>query len=255
MTKLVIGYFYKKELNLYGDNGNVEVLIYRARKRNIPVEVIEIASGDNMLLDKYKNINLAFMGGGPDSAQNFIYEDLIQNKKEFLKTYIENKGVGLFICGSYQLLGNYYKDSSGKILKGLEIFKLHTEHFGNDKQRCIGNTIVELNAKIKNDPVFKSVSSLEPLITGFENHGGQTFLEDKNLALGKVIKGHGNNRDDYTEGILYNNSIGTYFHGPFLVRNPHIADFLLAKSLNLKELEQIEDTLQNRAFTASKKLK
>jgi len=40
--KLKIGFFYKEELNLYGDNGNIEALVYRASRRNIQVEVMEI---------------------------------------------------------------------------------------------------------------------------------------------------------------------------------------------------------------------
>jgi len=255
MNKLVIGYFYKKDLNLYGDNGNVEVLKYRTQKRNIPIEILEISGDTDIYSDKYKNINFIFMGGGPDSAQNFVYQDLYNNKKEFLKHYIDEGGVGLFICGSYQLLGNYYKDSSGKTLKGLDIFDLYTEHFGDDKPRCIGNTVARISPRISRNPLFKKISMLEPSITGFENHGGRTFLKDKNCALGYITKGWGNNGDDYTEGILYNNSIGTYFHGPFLARNPHIADYLIAKSLGLKDLKKLDDTLQKLAFTASKKLK
>ena len=36
--KLTIGYFYKDLLNLYGDNGNVEILLYRAKKRGFKVD-------------------------------------------------------------------------------------------------------------------------------------------------------------------------------------------------------------------------
>ena len=40
--KLRIGYFYKDLLNLYGDNGNVEILVSRCKKRNIDVDVYEV---------------------------------------------------------------------------------------------------------------------------------------------------------------------------------------------------------------------
>jgi len=255
MKKLSIGYFYKEELNLYGDNGNVEILKYRAKKRDIPVEVKVISADTDVFQKEYEDINLVFMGGGPDAAQNFVYEDLVNKKRKYLEKYINNGGVGLFICGSYQLLGNYYKDSSGKILKGLEIFNLYTEHFGNDKPRCIGNVLCEISPKITEEHVFKNVNFLDNQISGFENHGGRTYLHDRELALGEVIKGDGNNGDDSTEGIIYNNCIGTYFHGPFLARNPHIADYLIAKSLGLLKLEPLDDKLQKLSFTASKDLK
>ena len=43
-----------------------------------------------------------------------------------------------------------------------------------------------------------------------------------------IIKGNGNNGEDGTEGVVYKNAIGCYFHGPLLPRNPVIADYLLS---------------------------
>ena len=36
---------------------------------------------------------------------------------------------------------------------------------------------------------------------------------------------------DLTEGLLYKKTIGTYFHGPLLVKNPHVLFFLLQNYL------------------------
>ena len=86
--KLTIGYFYPNILNLYGDDGNVQVLKYRAEKRGIKVDVVNITLETK---DIPPEINLVFMGGGPDSGQQKVYEDLINNKGSFLREYIENK--------------------------------------------------------------------------------------------------------------------------------------------------------------------
>jgi CobQ-like glutamine amidotransferase family enzyme len=75
------------------------------------------------------------------------------------------------------------------------------------------------------------------------------------LPFAKVKMGHGNNSEDGTEGVLYKNTIGSYLHGPILARNPHLADYLIAKSLGLDKLEELDDSLILSAHTASKKLK
>ena len=144
--RLRIGYFYPEQLNLYGDNGNVEILVYRAKKRGIDVEVENVGLQTSL----GKKFDLVLMGGGPDSSQKEVYEDLIKVKGVYLKDYINSGGFGLYICGAYQLLGNYYKSADGSVLEGLGAFDLYTEHFGNEellrnkKPRCIGNVVCEL---------------------------------------------------------------------------------------------------------------
>ena len=195
---LKLGYFYRDLLNLYGDTGNVDILAFRARGRGVSVEVIDISVGESFPTD----LDMVFMGGGPDSGQKLMYEDLLKNKKSFLKDYIESQKVGLFICGSYQLLGKYYKSADGSILCGLEIFELYTEHFGLSKPRCIGNTTAVLDSVITNSPVYKKVAehyvSGGNTIVGFENHGGRTYLGNTARPFAQVSKGHGNNSEDHT---------------------------------------------------------
>ena len=87
---------------------------------------------------------------------------------------------------------------------------------------------------------------------GFENHGGRTYLNKSNdiKPFAYVVSGHGNNSEDKTEGVHYKNSIGTYFHGPILSKNPHLADFLLIKALGLEKLDDLDDTVINKAHSA-----
>ncbi len=256
MTReLNIGYFYPEQLNLYGDTGNIEILSYRAKKRGFDVLVHNITVGSAIP----DNLNLIFMGGGPDSGQKSMYEDLVTHKKEYLRQYVESGNVGLFICGAYQLFGHYYKSADASILPGLGIFDLYTEHFGPQKPRCIGNTLARLADSILTDPIRRA-TPFGDYIVGFENHGGRTYLGKHVTPFAKIIKGYGNNAEDTTEGALVKNSIGTYFHGPFLARNPHVADYLIFKALQLDQitiaqLPKIDDTLTLTAHTASKNLK
>lgn len=253
--KLIIGYFYPHLLNLYGDDGNIQILKSRAEKRNIDVEVLEITPETNLSESFMSKIDVVFMGGGPDSAQKGLYKDLLKNKGPFLREYIENDGAGLFICGSYQLFGNYYKSANGKILNGLGIFDLYTKHPGKNKERCIGNVVCKINSVLLEDPLFKKLNNIGKTLVGFENHGGRTYLSKNQECFGKIITGHGNNLKDETEGIIYKNTIGTYLHGPILSKNPHLADYLIAKSLGLKDLNSLDDSLIIAAHTASRKLK
>ncbi len=255
MSKLVLGHLYRDELNLYGDNGNVEVLTARCSQRNIKCEVVEIGSGKVSSQPGLREVNLLFMGGGPDSSQKSVYEDFLNEKRSFVSDYVSSGKTGLFVCGSYQLLGEYYKSADGSELKGLGVFRVHTVHFGKNKPRCIGNVGAVLGGKITDDPAFKNVDFLGPRIFGFENHGGRTYLDSGAEPFARVIHGHGNNSEDGTEGVLLGNCIGTYFHGPLLAKNPHLADYLIAKALGVDELPRLDDKLSIASYTASKKLR
>lgn len=249
--KLKIGYFYPELLNLYGDDGNVQILAKRAEARGFEVQITTISLDSKLDLDTVLDFNVVFMGGGPDSSQKEMYEDLVFNKGVYLKEYIEGGGVGLFICGAYQLLGNYYKSADGSMLDGLGIFDLNTISFGNKKPRCIGNVVCEINKELIEDPTFVAVNTVGNTLVGFENHGGRTYLGDSLKPLAKITMGHGNNSEDSTEGVVYKNAIGTYLHGPILARNAHLADYLIAKGLELSALTKLDDTKIIAAHTAS----
>lgn len=252
--KLKIAYFYPKLLNLYGDNGNVEILVYRAFKRGIETEVIPFDIDTPMDDQRLSACNLLFMGGGPDSSQLGLYEDLISQKAPYIKDYVENGGVSLLICGAYQLFGNYYKSADGSIIEGLGIFDLYTEHFGNHKPRCIGNLSFQLNYRISENIHFPTKQPLQDIIVGFENHGGRTYLGENVNPLGIVKKGLGNNGEDLTEGAIYQNSYGTYSHGPILSKNPHFADYLIARALNVNELTLLDDSVIYQAHLRAREL-
>lgn len=260
MKPLKIGYFYNDLLNLYGDTGNIEILAHRARRRGFKVEVVNISVETKLNATLADSIDLVFMGGGPDSGQKLMYDDLRRHKASFLRDFIDLNKPALLICGSYQLLGHFYKAADGSILDGLGIFDLYTQHFGKNRPRCIGNTYGEIAAPLATDPVFTTNNMLGTSLVGFENHGGRTYLGKSAQPFAKIIKGHGNNSDDGTEGVLYKSAIGTYFHGPILSRNPHIADYLIAKALNLSadelfSMPRLDDSLVISAHNVSKRLK
>ena len=231
--ELNICHLYPDLLNVYGDMGNILILKYRAEARGINVNIINVSLNDKFNKDDY---DIVFFGGGQDYEQSIVSDDLKALKRDSIKDYIEEEKVLLAICGGYQLLGNYYTTPDGEKLEGLKILDIYTEA---GDTRFIGNTVI-----------FNEY--LNQTYVGFENHSGRTFLGEGLQPLGKCISGFGNNGKDGFEGCIYKNTIGTYFHGSLLSKNPELADRLLTLALNKKynkdiELEPLDDTLELKA--------
>lgn len=247
--KLVIGWLYPELMSTYGDRGNIICIQKRCEWRDIEVHVLPIDF--HTKIQNVLSCNLIFGGGAQDRQQELVIGDLRNNKGPVLKKMFEKGIPGLFVCGSPQLLGHYYMTGEGKKLEGLGIFDMVSKHLGKEKPRCIGNTAGEIQEefKIKNSEFRKT-------IVGFENHGGRTYLGKGARPFAHVLRGLGNNGEDKTEGALYKNCIACYYHGPFLPKNPHIADWLIKKALEVKykkeiKLKKLDDTVEWLAHTAA----
>ena len=228
--KLTIVHLFPDLLNLYGDRGNIQCFVKRLNWRGYEAEVIPVYAGDSL---DFSQVDIVLLGGGSDREQELVCHHL-QNMKSAFKTYVEDGGVVLAVCGGYQLLGNYYKTAKKKI-KGIGLIDITTEW---KPKRLIRNIILH-------NPLF------ETPIVGFENHGGRTFI-GKHRPFGKVFFGLGNTGNSGYEGVMYKNVIGSYLHGPLLPKNPEICDYLLKKALERKyqkkiTLEPLDDTLEHQA--------
>lgn len=206
--KVHFGHLYGNLLNTYGDNGNLLMLRYLAEKRGWTVETTIISLDDDFDPAAY---DLLFMGGGQDTEQIVVAKDLARLQAP-LRAYIEEGGVLLAICGGYQLLGRYYETAYGEKIIGAGVLGHHTLY--QEQARFIGD--VTIHSDLTGDTYV-----------GFENHNGRTYLAPEERPLGRVIEGYGNNGEDGGEGAVYKNAYGSYFHGPLLVRNPHLAEHLL----------------------------
>lgn len=245
---LTIGWLYPDLMNIYGDRGNIIVLQKRCEWRGISVVIkkIEVGSTEKDLA----SCDLLMMGGAQDSQQTIVAKDLQKKKKTFSKM-IENGVPGLYICGGFQYLGQYYKEADGTIIDQLGILDVYTENPGGE--RLIGNIAIEVNPVILNsfqnpNRIPDQVRNDRFIFVGFENHGGRTRLGSDVIPLGRVLKGYGSNAEDGTEGAVYKNSIGTYFHGPILPKNPELADWLITKALEKKYNKEFELTKLDNTF-------
>lgn len=203
---------YPRDMNIYGDNGNLQVLVRRTEWYGFKPEVIAYNVGDTLP----KSVDIVIGGGGQDSGQEKIHADLLKIGPQ-LKEWADKGVPMLLVCGLYQLFGHSFKTLAGTLLEGISILDVKT--YGTN-ERLIGNIVT-------NSGVFGD-------IIGYENHSGQTYLGETAQPFATVIKGAGNNSKDGHEGALYNNVIGTYLHGSILPKNPAIADFLIRTAAQKK---------------------
>ena len=210
-------------MNIYGDHGNLQVIIRRLEWYGYTPEVISYNVGDTLP----KSVDIIVGGGGQDSGQEKIHADLLKIGPQ-LKEWADAGVPMLMVCGLYQLFGHFFKTLNNTLLKGISV--LDVETYGTN-ERLIGNIVTQ--------------SEEFGDIVGYENHSGQTFLGEGALPFATVIKGAGNNAKDGHEGARYKNVIGTYLHGSLLPKNPAVADFLIKTAVTKKYGEFSNDLIDD----------
>ena len=233
MSTVKIIHLYPKSMNLYGDHGNILTLKKRLKWRGIDAEIINHDIDDST---DFSQADIVVGGGGQDAQQDQIQADLLRHKSE-LASLAERNVPMLLVCGMYQLFGKSFITETDETIEGLDILPIDTKA---GRTRLTGNIIID--------------SERFGYIVGYENHSGQTHLDDDSSPLGQVVLGAGNNADDGHEGIIYRNIIATYLHGPILPRNPQVADYLIAQALKNKGIKnQLEELpIDNLAYLAQK---
>jgi lipid II isoglutaminyl synthase (glutamine-hydrolysing) len=245
---------YPDLLNIYADRGNLLVLERRCAWRRIGFQLS--ASGLGEPLDGQAH-DLYYIGGGQDRDQQLCAADLLASKRGALHAAAARGAVVLGICGGYQLLGHAYV-VEGEEIEGVGLLDVRTAR--EPGARLIGNIAIEVSIDAQLDPAGASRSerrsvSDRRVLAGFENHGGRTRLGDGAEALGRVIKGYGNDGRSGLEGARNANTIGTYLHGPLLPKNSWFADWLIATALEIDpcELAPLDDLLEREAHLSARR--
>jgi lipid II isoglutaminyl synthase (glutamine-hydrolysing) len=237
-TVLRVCALYPDLMNIYADRGNLLLLERRCRWRGIGFELQSSGLGEG--LDP-SAADLFYMGGGQDRDQRRCAFDLVEHKRDALVEVVARGGVLLAVCGGYQLLGHSY-ELGEETLPGLGLIDIRT--IREDGPRLIGNVAIEVELT----PGERRV------LAGFENHGGRTYLGPRAHALGRVLKGHGNNGRDGLEGVREGSLIGTYLHGPLLPKNVWLADWLIENALGLgRPLSALDDRLELAAHADARR--
>jgi lipid II isoglutaminyl synthase (glutamine-hydrolysing) len=213
-------------LSVYGDSGNVRLLVSRAERRGIAVSVGRVLADS----PRVPEADLFLIGGGQDRDQ-FAVEAALGRLGDHIARYLVDGAALLAVCGGYQCLGRSYRSASGRTVHGLGLFPARTEAGDG---RLVGPVVAALAA-----PMADAAMPGRATVVGFENHSGRTELDPGASAFATVEIGYGNNGRDGTEGVVVAPDstgirglrVGTYLHGPLLPRNPHVADALLRAGL------------------------
>ncbi|GAB3679041.1 glutamine amidotransferase [Actinocorallia lasiicapitis] len=221
-----IVWIYPDLLSTYGDRGNCIVLERRAKLRGIATRTVNVHSDEPVPVDG----DIYLLGGGEDrpqilAAQRLRADGGLARAVEF--------GASVFaVCAGYQLLGHEFGGEEGQPVPGLGLLDIRS---GRGEIRAVGEIVGEV------DPALEI-----PMITGFENHQGVTHLGPGAIPLAKTLVGIGNGNG--YEGAYSGHVMGTYMHGPALVRNPALADLLLTWALK-RPLPRIDDTWSGKLRT------
>jgi lipid II isoglutaminyl synthase (glutamine-hydrolysing) len=204
-STLRLVWVYPDLLSTYGDRGNLLVLERRARLRGIQVESVEVKSDERVPVQG----DIYLMGGGEDLPQVLAARRLRADGG--LSAAAARRAVIFAVCAGYQVLGAEFGGVDGEPVPGLEILDIRS---GRGERRGVGEIVADVDPELG-----------VPRLTGFENHQGVTVLGSGARPLARVSRGVGNG--DGTEGAYAGQVVGTYLHGPALVRNPGLADLLL----------------------------
>ena len=232
-------HLYPREMNIYADRGNIAVLARRLAWRGFQLEVKEAGPGVKI---RSGEADIYYLGGGQDRDQQQVAQDLLATKAAAVKAAVGDGAVGLFVCGGYQLAGREYRSADGEVMEGIGVLDVTTEAGAS---RLVGN--VEVESRLGGEAIR---------IVGYENHAGRSRLGPEASPLGRVIRGHGNNGRDRTEGASVQKFFGTYLHGPLLPKNPQLADILIRWALEFRygerfELEPLDDQIEEAARRAA----
>lgn len=206
--ELVIVSLYPRDMNIYGDRGNVLALARRARAHGFAPRVVEVNPGDPLP----EHVDIVIGGGGQDSGQGRVAVDLAA-RADGIRALAEDGTPMLLVCGLYQLFGHRFITHTGEELAGIGVLDVETR---GGSERMIGNIVLD--------------SDEFGEIIGYENHSGVTTLGPGSRPLGRVLQGAGNNPSDGVEGARTGNVIGSYLHGSLLPKNPAISDFLIGEA-------------------------
>jgi lipid II isoglutaminyl synthase (glutamine-hydrolysing) len=204
-SSLRLVWVYPDLLSTYGDRGNLLVLQRRAKLRGIDAEAVTVNADEPVP----RGGDIYLMGGGEDLPQILAARRLYADGG--LAAAVAGGAVLLAVCAGYQVVGSEFGGTDGELVPGLGILDVAS---GRGERRGVGEIVADVDPELG-----------VPRLTGFENHQGVTRLGPGVRPLARVATGVGNG--DGTEGAYAGKVVGTYLHGPVLVRNPGLADLLL----------------------------
>lgn len=201
-------HLYYDIMNLYGEYGNIKILEKHLQDQGFEVIVDRKTIGETK---NFKEYDFVYIGCGTEKNQEFILQDMQEEKEEF-RNIIEDGKVVLLTGNSYEILGRslYQKNALG-------LLDFETEYANN---------------RFTADVIFKA-NFLKNQVVGFINTMGA--IKNNKQPLFEVEWSSKNIGDNHYEGVMYKNLIGTHLIGPVLVRNPEILRYIIEKICKQKD--------------------
>lgn len=222
---IYIAHLYYDLMNLYGEIGNVKVLVNTLEKQGIKVVIDKLSINDRIDFNKYDFI---YIGCGTEDNQLLVLKDIIKYKNK-IKEYIESNKFILSTGNSYELFGKSIYDGKNKH-SALGIFDYNSKKINN---RIVGDIIA-------------NCSFISNKVIGFQNQGSNVF--ENNNPMFEVLSGN----EKSNEGYNYKNFYGTYMLGPILARNPKFNEYIVSKLISNKcsdfKLKKINNKLDQEAY-------
>ena len=156
-SELAVVLVYPDLLGTYGDRGNALALTYRARARDLPVRLIEVAPDESAPA----SADLYLVGGGEDVSQALAWETLKAEKS--IIAALQGGATCLAVCAGFQLLSREFRDRDGDMVAGLGLLDVVCARLPD--RRAVGEVVAE--------PV--GIPGL-PTLSGYENHQGNAVL-------------------------------------------------------------------------------
>lgn len=219
--KIRLLHLYYDLLNLYGEYGNINILIAHLKDQGVEVILDKKTIGDIFNLNDYDFI---YCGCGTENHMQMALEDLKSHKDELTK-YVSDNKVALFTGSSLEMLGKEIDCEEDKV-EALGVFDYEVQRLKDRKTDDV----------IFNSDVFGKE------VVGFINK--QANIINNSNHLFSVRFGIGEDETKQFEGAYKNNMFATYVIGPLLVRNPHVLKFFIEKIIhsidNNFEIKDIE---------------
>lgn len=221
----MIAYLYYDLLNLYGESGNLKVIIKALESENIPYEVTYLSIGDKFNLEIF---DLIIVSNGTEKNLKLVLNDILKYRIQIKK--LIKKGVFFLVTGNaLDLFGQKIILEDERCLKGLNIFDFYV--FESSKRT------------IKDCILFDQNSN--NYIIGFQNQN--TKMLNKCYPLFENLFD-----DDNYESIHIKNFYGVKLLGPLLARNPAFArnfiQALVLKKFPFKNNLNLKMDLEFKAY-------
>lgn len=210
-SELAVVLVHPDLLGTYGDRGNALALVRRATARGLRARVVEVVDGGPLP----RSADVYLVGGSEDATQLLALAAL-RSRPGAAETLAG--ATCLAVCAGFQLLAREFTCSDGHRVAGLGVLDVTCGRLPGP--RAVGEVVAEPIA-------LPGVATL----TGYENHQGGAVLGPGVRPLGRIQVGVGNGGagTERHEGAVRDGVVATYLHGPVLVRNPDLADHLLAR--------------------------